>query len=330
MSIEKMRPAELHNQILLKREKCGVDFYLKNYNSFIEINCPSCAEQGKIEFYKYGYSHLKCEKCKTLYVSPRPSQELLFEYYSSYEAPTAWNDILIETNNERKYLQHIPRVEKLHSIMKEFDIPSNVFVDLGAGNGNFAKAVLEANIFNDVVATDISDSCIDACKKQGLQTIKCTIDEFNNSSIDCITFNDLIEHVFDPYAFVLECYSKLNLNGILMLSTPNGEGFDFKILKEKTENITPPEHIQYFNPHSIKVLLEKVGFEIVDISTPGILDAEIIKRQRNEKQFELNGANEFLDFMYQQNDAEIEKNFQDFLQKSNLSSHMLVFARKAG
>jgi 2-polyprenyl-3-methyl-5-hydroxy-6-metoxy-1,4-benzoquinol methylase len=145
--------------------------------------------------------------------------------------------------------------------MNEFNNPTNIFVDLGAGNGNFAKAVLEANIFKDVIASDISDSCINACKKQGLQTIKCTIEEFDNSSIDCITFNDLIEHVFDPYAFVLGCYNKLNLNGILMLSTPNGEGFDFKILKEKTENITPPEHIQYLTP--FQVLLERVGLEVV-------------------------------------------------------------------
>jgi hypothetical protein len=45
MSIEKMRPAELHNQILLKREKCGVDFYLKN-NSFVEINCLHVQKRG--------------------------------------------------------------------------------------------------------------------------------------------------------------------------------------------------------------------------------------------------------------------------------------------
>ena len=113
-----------------------------------------------------------------------------------------------------------------------------------------------------------------------------------------------------------------------MLSTPNGEGFDFKILKDKTENITPPEHIQYFNPKSIKILLEKIGFEIIDISTPGILDTNIIKRQITEKQFDIKQNNEFLDFIYSINNEELENSFQKFIQENKLSSHMLIFARK--
>lgn len=325
MNIDKIRPVNIHNNILLQREKCGVDFYLKNSESFVEIDCPCCLKNsGDIVFYKYGYTHKKCKECDTLYVSPRPTQEMLFEYYSSYESPNSWNELLISTNNERKYLQHIPRVE---FIINNSDNNKKVFVDLGAGNGNFAKAVQEVNIFEEVIASDIADGCIEACKKQGLKSIKCTVTDFEEASIDCITFNDLIEHVFNPFEFLSDCHSRLKENGILMLSTPNGEGFDFKILKEKTENITPPEHIQYLNPKSMEIILEKIGFEVLDISTPGILDVEIIKRQIKEKNLDLSN-NEFINFLYSLEDDSVEKNFQEFLQKSNLSSHMLVFARK--
>lgn len=328
MNIDKIRPVSVHNNILLQREKCGVDFYLKNSESFVEIACPCCLKNsGDIVFYKYGYTHKKCKECDTLYVSPRPTQEMLFEYYSSYESPNSWNELLISTNNERKYLQHIPRVEKLESIINQSVNEKKVFVDLGAGNGNFAKAVQEANIFEEVIASDIADGCIEACKKQGLKTKKCTVTDFEETSIDCITFNDLIEHVFNPFEFLSACYSKLKENGILMLSTPNGEGFDFKILKDKTENIVPPEHIQYLNPKSMEIILKKIGFEVLDISTPGILDVEIIKRQIKEKNLDLSN-NDFLSFIYNLEDDSVEKNFQEFLQKSKLSSHMLVFARK--
>ncbi|MDX4063843.1 class I SAM-dependent methyltransferase [Aliarcobacter skirrowii] len=328
MNIDKIRPVNIHNNILLQREKCGVDFYLKNSESFVEIDCPCCLkDSGDIVFYKYGYTHKKCKECDTLYVSPRPTQEMLFEYYFSYESPNSWNELLISTNNERKYLQHIPRVEKLETIINNSDNNKKVFVDLGAGNGNFAKAVQEANIFEEVIASDIADGCIEACKKQGLKTKKCTVTDFEEASIDCITFNDLIEHVFNPFEFLSDCYSRLKENGILMLSTPNGEGFDFKILKDKTENIVPPEHIQYLNPKSMEIILKKIGFEVLDISTPGILDVEIIKRQIKEKNLDLSN-NDFLSFIYNLEDDSVEKNFQEFLQKSKLSSHMLVFARK--
>lgn len=284
--------------------------------------------EAYISFYKYGFTHMKCKKCDTLYVSPRPPEHKLFEYYDKYEAPNFWTELLTKTNSERKYLQHIPRVEILKKIIEKNNNQKKLFVDLGAGNGNFSKAIQEANIFDKVLATDISDECIKSCKKQNLETKKCTIEDFVNESIDCITFNDLIEHVFNPFEFINSCFNKLKQNGILMLSTPNGEGFDFKILKDKTENITPPEHIQYFNPKSIKILLEKIGFAIVEISTPGILDTNIIKRQITEKQFDIKQNNEFLDFIYSIDNEEVVNSFQEFLQKNNLSSHMLVFAKK--
>lgn len=331
MNIEKMRPKDIHAKILLLREKSGVEFFLKYNHEFVDIDCPGCSgvRGGEmVEFYKYGFSHVKCRNCNVLYVSPRPTQKMLFEYYREYEAPKVWNELLVETNRDRKYLQHIPRVKILKNILKKRQNKLNTFVDLGAGNGNFAKAIDEENIFREVIASDISEVCIESCKKLGLKTKKCSIEDFEDASLDCITFNDLIEHVFDPVEFIKECHKKLSADGILMLSTPNGEGFDFKILKEKTENITPPEHLQYFNPKSIRMLLERLNFNIVDISTPGILDVDIVKRQKNEKYLDLKN-NEFIQFMYELKNDKIESNFQDFLQKSNLSSHLLVFASKS-
>lgn len=330
MIIDKMRPIDLHNQALLLREKSGVEFFVIEKDIFIDTDCPVCKHKNnsKLEFCKYGFSHLKCYDCNTLYVSPRPPEYKLFEYYDKYEAPNFWTKLLTTTNNDRKYLQHLPRVEKLKRIIEESKNEKKLFVDLGAGNGNFSKAVDESKIFNEVLATDISDECVESCKNQGLITKKCTIKEFDDNTIDCIAFNDLIEHLFDPSIFINDCFDKLKENGILMLSTPNGEGFDFKILKDKTENITPPEHLQYFNPKSIKLLLEDTGFEIVDISTPGILDVSIIKRQINDKKFDIKSSNEFLDFIYSLNDTILENSFQEFLKSNNLSSHMLVFAKK--
>lgn len=331
MDIEKMRPVEMHNQALSLRKSSGMEFYAKQKDNFVPVPCPVCTEQVEgqnIDFYKYGFSHIKCNSCNTLYVSPRPTEDQLFSYYANSEAIAFWTKLLIATNDERKLLQHIPRVNILKEKISAGQNKRELFVDLGAGNGNFSKVVQDANIFTKVLATDISDECIDACKSQGLATKKCTVDEFDDNSIDCIVFNDLIEHVFNPSAFLKSCYNKLRVGGVLMLSTPNGEGFDFKILKDKTENITPPEHLQYFNPMSIKILLEKLGFKTVNATTPGILDVEIIKRQINDKGLELEYDNSFLNFLFSLRDDDIENSFQSFLQINKLSSHMLIFTEK--
>ena len=123
-----------------------------------------------------------------------------------------------------------------------------------------------------------------------------------------------------------DCFRVLRPKGYLSIATPNGEGFDFKILKEQTGNITPPEHLNYFNTLSIDILLCRVGYEIISIDTPGILDVDIILRKKDAG-FKVNDKNEYLDFLLGQEES-ILKEFQRFLSDNKLSSHMLIMAKK--
>lgn len=329
VSINLMRPKDMYNNYLQLLEENGIDFYAEEKENFIQVNCPACNyKNSENQFLKYGFEHKKCKNCNTLYVSPRPTNSQLTKYYQEYEAPKYWTEFLTKTNTERKYLQHAPRVAKLKNIINNLANEKNIAVDLGAGNGNFTKALEEANIFNKVIASDLSVECAKHCKQQGLETHVGVVDDFENNSLDCITFNDLIEHLFAPEDFIKSCYKKLKKNGLLMLSTPNGEGFDFKIMKENTVNIVPPQHIQFFNPISIETLLKNNGFEVIEITTPGILDVDIIKNQCSDNNLDLSLQNNYLDYIYSLNNPTIEANFQKFLSENNLSSHLLAFAFK--
>lgn len=333
MIIEKMRPDEIYSEILLLREQCGAKFYLERYKSFVKVACPACDEQTRVkfQFQKYGFKHYKCTNCNTLYVNPRPNEDDLLNYYSEYDAPKKWTEMLIKTNNERKKMQFLPKVEVLKDILnKELYINKNLFIDVGAGTGNFARLIQDEKLFKNVVALDISEDCIKTCKQQKLDTQLGSIGDIEDDSADVLNMNDLLEHLFCPKEFLSTCYKKLNKNGIIMIGTPNGEGFDFKILKDKTENITPPEHLQYFNPTSIKIFLEDGGFQVVELLTPGILDVEIVRRQIKDNNFDLKSNNYFLDFLFTLGSKELLSSLQDFLTHNLLSSHMLVVARKKG
>ena len=104
------------------------------------------------------------------------------------------------------------------------------------------------------------------------------------------------------------------------------EGFDFKILKDKTQNVTPPEHLTYFNPHSLSLILSKTGFQTVLVETPGKLDVEIILKEKKAG-YPLKQNNEYLDYLLNQGE-EVLADFQKFLSANKLSSHMLIVARK--
>ena len=116
--------------------------------------------------------------------------------------------------------------------------------------------------------------------------------------------------------------------GLIEIATPNGEGFDFKILKENTVNITPPEHLNYFNPTSIRILLKRAGFSILRVETPGILDTQIVMRELKQNTAKLRIKNEFIHYLLYETNSDVVQSFQRFLQENLLSSHMLIFAEK--
>jgi 2-polyprenyl-3-methyl-5-hydroxy-6-metoxy-1,4-benzoquinol methylase/ribosomal protein S27E len=328
-AIDKMRPADKHSRILKLREEDGKGFYQKYHQQFVSVSCPACGNQGEDVFVKYGFNHKQCPSCLTLFCSPRPTEELLFKYYSDWEAPLYWTNLLVETDVSRKSLQYEPRAQELVNLLRaRIGMCAESAVDLGAGSGAFALALKKTDFFKKVLAVDFSPDCVKACVKQGLDAVQGSIEDLPSNSADLITMNDLIEHVFDPKKFLRVCHRVLKPKGFISIATPNGQGFDFKIFKDRTVNITPPEHINYFNPKSMEILLEYAGYRVISSETPGILDTQIVIREVINNSYPLKDRNEFLHFLLMENSDEIISNFQRFLIDNKLSSHMLIVANK--
>lgn len=326
-----MRPVGLYDRVMAAREVDSQNFYRRFSGQFVEVVCPVCGTDGEVCFEKYGFSHRRCAECRTLYASPRPSEKLLEIFYTEFEAPRLWTELLLQAGRERKMLQYRPRVEKLVALMRASRQNGGAdqgltAVDLGAGSGAFALCLKETRAFEEVLAIDLSPDCVKACAEAGLSAKRGTVTDLEDASVDLICTNDLIEHVFDPALLLRECFTKLKPGGFLSIATPNGEGFDFKILKERTGNVAPPEHLTYFNPASLSRLAAKAGFKTVVVETPGILDVSIIERER-DKGFDLASRNEFLDFIYDQ-PSPVKENFQRFLSENGLSSHLLFLGKK--
>ena len=330
LEIDRMRPSGEHQKACELRERCGISFYQMYHKDFVETPCPACgSSKWDFTFTKYGFKHNKCSKCKTLFCSPRPTEKLLVEYYTNFEAPKYWSELLLKTDVSRKLLQHRPRVEKIVALLKEkFAKGEIAAVDLGAGTGAFALALRDSGFFRKVIAVDFSEACVRACSKRGLEAYQGTVDDITEDSIGLLTMNDLVEHLSEPVLFLKKCCSIMAPRGMIAIATPNGEGFDFQIMKEKTVNITPPEHLNYFNPSSIKELMKNSGFDVIKVETPGILDTQIVMREVEKGNVDLEKDNKFLQYLLSQTSADVVSAFQKFLQENLLSSHMLVLAEK--
>ena len=82
ISEEEIRPA----QLMKDKQKCvdhDRNYLLDRKDQWVETNCPACScSVSKSYGDKAGFAYVECVECRTIYTNPRPSLELLHDFYS--------------------------------------------------------------------------------------------------------------------------------------------------------------------------------------------------------------------------------------------------------
>lgn len=142
---------------------------------------------------------------------------------------------------------------------------------------------------------------------------------------DVVIFFDQLRCQSNPIAALVELRAKLKDGGLLILNASVGSGFDVLTLKGGCRNIYPYEVIFLPSAEGLGIILEKAGFEALEISTPGTLDVENILENKGC----LSQDDLFANYLFNKMDKSILAEFQRFLQKCGMSSHARVIAKKS-
>ena len=323
-----IRPSDLieKQSNILKKD---IQRMLNNAKDFIHVGCPACAKKDiSSTMEKYSFNFNICSHCETMYISPRPSSSMLEEYYKESENCRYWSkEIFPKSNNSRRNKIVIPRLERLLKFFSDKSENSK-FVEVGAGFGTFSSEVLNRGIFDDVIVIEPNPFFSENCRKKNLTVLQSSFEnvDIDSESVDVLVAFEVIEHLFSPYKFIKKCYDMLKMGGILSLTFPNIKGFDITTLGKFSKSIDN-SHLNYFNPYSIKLLLERCKFDIIDLKTPGVLDAEIVRKESINGNIDLT-EQPFLKSILIERWDELGGKFQTFLIDNLLSSHLWVVAKK--
>ena len=140
--------------------------------------------------------------------------------------------------------------------------------------------------YREVYGIDISKPRIERMKEQfghdpGIHLSVGDVNErlsFEDASFDAIIAIAILEHIFDPYHIMKECYRLLKRGGCLIVYVPNVAvlGNRIRLLMGRfpaTSNEAGWDggHLHYFTRTSLKKLFQDEGFKVARITSGGIL-----------------------------------------------------------
>lgn len=138
----------------------------------------------------------------------------------------------------------------------------NVWIDVGAGEGNYLKAVKAEK----KIGVEISRAGRKVMKRKGLSVM--TSEEFmrsRNLQSDVISFWHVLEHVSDPVKYIRSAKENLRKSGKIVIAVPNIDSFELKLFGKYWFHLSPQYHIWFFSPKSMTCILKDAGLTVEKI-----------------------------------------------------------------
>jgi len=160
-------------------------------------------------------------------------------------------------------------------MLKYFPENGNTMLDVGCGEGVFGKSAKD-KFGVEVWGIDINQRSV-ALAEEKLDRAFCNdvslmMDDLPENYFDAIYFNDVLEHMVDPYSLLGALKSKLNTEGVVVASIPNVRYHrvltqillkrDFKYEKAGVMDET---HLRFFTQKSIQRMFVDAGYEIIRV-----------------------------------------------------------------
>jgi SAM-dependent methyltransferase len=195
-----------------------------------------------------------------MFASPMPSDKELLKIYDAsyfdrgnkYSPPGDSTDPNM-LNDEMKI-----------KLVQEY-VSSGRLLDVGCALGGFLQTA-RAKGFN-VSGVEPSKCAADnASCKLGIEVANCDLKSagLTEGSFDVITMWDSLEHLRNPNETLMEAWRLLKKDGLLFFSTGDASTPWARLTGRGWHLLTPPQHLYYYSPASISVLLEKSGFAYVE------------------------------------------------------------------
>jgi len=301
--------------------------FFRDQSLFVKTNCPGCSgKRFRKAFVKFTFQYCRCRDCGSLFVSPRPTEEMLRNFYQNSAAVSFWNSRVAERTKGARYRHFsFPMAQWVLELADEYLPQARIFLDYNSKHPDFLSAIYEAKKFEKAILVSPGLPQLEELIPKRDTVI---YDDMHpvKEKVQVFTAFEVLERIFNPIAFIKEVHDACQKGGLFFLTTNTVSGFEYQMLNDKSPRLHPPDRINLLSIEAIQERLTESGFEVIELSTPGRLDVEIV-RNAMEKDPTVS-LPEFWQYILKSRDESAWHALQEFLQRHRLSSYVRVAARK--
>jgi SAM-dependent methyltransferase len=201
---------------------------------------------------------VRCSRCGHMQLQPMPSQELLDTGYADAASEDYVEEEAGQRATARRVLERIePHVARRGALLDIGCWVGFLLAEardrgwertLGVEPSEFASRYARERLRLDVVRGDLASARLPA------------------GEFDAITMGDVIEHLRSPSDALARLRSLLAPGGVLWLALPDAGSAVARGLGRRWWSVIPT-HVQYFTRGSLAGLLNRGGFEVVEVRT---------------------------------------------------------------
>tara|TARA_B100000795_G_C22805033_1_gene444279 strand:- start:4904 stop:5800 length:897 start_codon:yes stop_codon:yes gene_type:complete len=205
-----------------------------------------------------------CDRCKSIYLYPIPSlEDENFFYLKEFEdfMSSRVGDHRDWSNAEKHKRTNQDQVKRRIPFFKDY-LKKNVdLLEIGCSSGFMMDAFKEKGV--NCIGVEPSGEFGDFLKQSGHTVVQDISQIEKNKKFDIITHFFVFEHIRDPFEFLTQTYDLLKDNGVMICEIPCSNDpltsiYNIEAFEKFYWSIA---HHYYYNPESIKYILEKLGFK---------------------------------------------------------------------
>ncbi len=237
-------------------------------------DCPICwGDNLRFERMVSGYRLEKCLDCGMVFSNPQHTLNSLDKIYEIKDDPYKYVELYERIHTPEIILEY----EKVLQVLEARCPEKGRLLDFACAAGYFYERALARGW--EAHGLDIGDWCKLATERRGVPNMHIghlKEQNFPDGYFDVVVAAEVLEHLPHPKVDLAEIRRILKPHGILWVTVPNYQNLAIILNRCKFSLNTPPQHINYFTPKTLRTLMQHTGYEVKEMFSGGGLNWENI------------------------------------------------------